>query len=232
MRDVNLLITITKRSDTEEFIKFYNKNDIAVIYTMVADGTARLRTLNLLGLEQTEKAVHFLIASGEKTRFLFRRLETRMQIDMPDRGVALAIPITSIGGARTMEYYLNGQEITERTETDMSAYKYELILTVLNKGYTDMVMDAARAAGAGGGTVIHAKGTGAKVAKKFFGVTLADEKEIVLIVANSSNKKDIMRAIMKQAGPGTEAHALTVSLPVSETAGFRLLEEDMEAQEE
>lgn len=230
MRDVNLVITITKRSDVEDFVKFYNKNEIPVVYTMVADGTARLRTLNLLGLEQTEKAVHMLIASGEKTRKLFRRLETRMQIDMPDRGVALAIPITSIGGARTMEYYLNGQEITQRKEEEMDAYKYELILTVFNKGYTDMVMDAARNAGAGGGTVIHAKGTGAKVAKKFFGVTLADEKEIILIVTKVDDKKNIMRAIMKEAGPGTEAHALTISLPVSETAGFRLLEED-DAQE-
>lgn len=226
MRDVNLVITITKRSDVEDFVKFYNKNEIPVVYTMVADGTARLRTLNLLGLEQTEKAVHMLIASGEKTRKLFRRLETRMQIDMPDRGVALAIPITSIGGARTMEYYLNGQEITQRKEEEMDAYKYELILTVFNKGYTDMVMDAARNAGAGGGTVIHAKGTGAKVAKKFFGVTLADEKEIILIVTKMADKKNIMRAIMKEAGPGTQAHALTISLPVSETAGFRLLEED------
>ena len=97
---------------------------------------------------------------------------------------------------------------------------YELIMAVYEKGHTDMVMNAAREAGAGGGTTIRAKGTGGNVAK-FFGVSLAEEKEIVFIVSHINKKKDIMKAIMQQAGVDTKAHALVFSLPVSETAGFR-----------
>ena len=96
----------------------------------------------------------------------------------------------------------------------------ELIVAIYEKGYTDMVMDAAREAGAAGGTTIRAKGTGAG-AQKFFGLSLAEEKEIVLIVSGASNKKDIMKAIMQKAGMDTKAHALVFSLPVTETAGFR-----------
>ena len=98
---------------------------------------------------------------------------------------------------------------------------YELIIAIYQKGYTDTVMDAARSAGAGGGTTIRAKGTGAKTAEKFFGISLAEEKEIVFIVSDVNKKKDIMRAIMHEAGTNTPAHALVFSLPVSETAGFR-----------
>ena len=97
---------------------------------------------------------------------------------------------------------------------------HELIVAIYEKGYTDLVMNAAREAGAGGGTTIQAKGTGAD-AEKFFGITLAQEKEIVFIVSHVNKKKDIMRAIMQQAGPDSKAHALIFSLPVSETAGFR-----------
>jgi hypothetical protein len=87
-----------------------------------------------------------------------------------------------------------------------------------------MVMDAARSAGARGGTTIKALGTGAKAAEKFFGISLADEKEIVFIVSDVEKKKDIMLSIMQGAGVKTKAHALVFSLPVSETAGFRFAE--------
>ena len=97
---------------------------------------------------------------------------------------------------------------------------YELIIAIYQKGYTDLVMDAAREAGAGGGTTIRAKGTAAG-AEKFFGLSLAEEKEIVFIVARMEQKKEIMKAIMQHAGVDTKAHALVFSLPVSETAGFR-----------
>lgn len=70
----------------------------------------------------------------------------------------------------------------------MKDTKYELLIAISNQGYTELVMDAARGAGAGGGTVVHAKGTGMEGAKKFLGVSLAEEKEIVLIVVKASIK--------------------------------------------
>ena len=95
-------------------------------------------------------------------------------------------------------------------------FNHELIVVILNEGYADLVMDAARAAGAGGGTVLHAKGTGSKRGEKFFGVSLADEKDMV----------SIMRAINENAGPGTKAGAICFSLPVSSVAGLRERDEE------
>ena len=97
---------------------------------------------------------------------------------------------------------------------------HELIVAIYERGHTDMVMDAAREAGAAGGTTINAKGTGAGT-EKFFGLSLAEEKEIVFIVSDVEKKKDIMKAIMQKAGVDSKAHALVFSLPVSDTAGFR-----------
>ena len=100
-------------------------------------------------------------------------------------------------------------------------FKHELIVVILNEGYSDFVMDAARSAGAGGGTVLHAKGTGSRRAEKFFGVSLAEEKDLIYIVAHSDEKAAIMRAISEAAGPGTKAGAICFSLPISSVAGLR-----------
>ena len=105
-------------------------------------------------------------------------------------------------------------------------FKHELIVVILNEGYADFVMDAARAAGAGGGTVLHAKGTGSRRGEKFFGVSLADEKDMVYIIAHADEKAAIMRAIHENAGPGTKAGAICFTLPISSVAGLREREKD------
>ena len=102
-------------------------------------------------------------------------------------------------------------------------FEHEVIFCVVNAGHADTVMDTAKEYGARGGTVIHAKGTGAKYAK-FFGLTLADEKEMIYIVSSTENKKNIMTSIIQGAGPHTDAHAIVFSLPVSDTAGLRIFD--------
>ena len=100
---------------------------------------------------------------------------------------------------------------------------HELIVAIANRGSMDLVMRAARSAGATGGTVLHAKGTGMELAKKFFGVSLASEKEMVLILAREADKRPIMKAVMSEAGIQSPAQSIVFSLPVGEVSGLRLL---------
>ena len=85
-----------------------------------------------------------------------------------------------------------------------------------------------RSAGAYGGTIIHAKGTGKEAAEKFMGVSLAAEKEMLFIVSKSEQKNAIMKAIMERAGLATRAKAIVFSVPVTDTAGLRLIEDEEE----
>ena len=221
MKDLYLLITIVQRSDAEEYEEFYRSHSVGVTYSIPCNGTAHARTLSLLGLEKTEKTMLFSAVSAKTLATLKRSLTVEMKIDLPNRGVAMAVGLSGIGGMRTLEYFMAGQETqAEETEEKKMHSEHELIVAIYEKGYTDLVMDAAREAGARGGTTIRAKGTGAG-AEKFFGISLAEEKEIVFIVSHGEKKKDIMKAIMQKAGVDTKAHALVFSLPVSETAGFR-----------
>lgn len=221
MKNLYWFVTIIQRSDSREYEEFYLSHDVNVTYSIPCNGTAHAKTLNLLGLERTEKTMMFSVVTYETLKTLKKRLTIDMKIDLPNRGVAMAIPLSGMGGMQAMEYFTNGQLIEpEETEEKKMQSDYELIVAIYEKGYTDMVMDAAREAGARGGTTVKAKGTAAG-AEKFFGLSLAVEKEVVLIVSSQEKKKDIMKAIMQKAGIETKAHALVFSLPVSETAGFR-----------
>lgn len=121
--------------------------------------------------------------------------------------------------------FISGGAAPDSSTPEMK-FDHELIMAVINEGHTDPVMDAARSAGAAGGTVLHAKGTGGKLSEKFLGVSLADEKEVVLIVSKSSEKAAIMRAIAEQTGVDTPAGAIAFSLPISSVAGLRVLDEE------
>ena len=221
MKNLYWFVTIIQRSDAREYEEFYLAHDVNVTYSTPCNGTAHAKTLNLLGLERTEKTMMFSVVTYETLRTLKKRLTVDMKIDLPNRGVAMAIPLSGMGGMQAMEYFTNGQ-LNEPNETEEKKMQsdYELIVAIYEKGYTDLVMDAAREAGARGGTTIKAKGTAAG-AEKFFGLSLAVEKEVVLIVSGQEKKKEIIKAIMQKAGVETKAHALVFSLPVSETAGFR-----------
>ena len=98
------------------------------------------------------------------------------------------------------------------------------ITVIANEGRSDLVMNAARSAGAKGGTVLHGKSTGAKDSEKFYNISISGEKEVILIVAEAAQKSEIMRSILKNAGPDSEAGAIVFSMPVSEVAGFGMFD--------
>lgn len=105
--------------------------------------------------------------------------------------------------------------------------KYELILVIVNRGFSDVVMDAAKEAGAHGGTVFLARGTGAKDTQKFFGITIQPEKEVVMILVPADKKRDIMRAVGRGANLTKEGRGVAFSLPVDDVVGVvRMMSEE------
>ena len=196
MQKMYLFITITKRDDSDEFTNFFNSKNVSVIYSTPCDGTVRQKTLSLFGLEKTLKTVHYCVVTHNKKNELIKTLTREMAIDLPNRGIAVAIPLTSMGGKRALEMYADGHENDSQEEQIMQEKQMELIVAICEKGYTETVMDAARDAGARGGTVVHAKGTGSKYTSKFFGISIAEEKEMIYIVASADQKKDIMRSLV------------------------------------
>lgn len=220
---MNYIISVVKPESLEAVIGISEQLSLPVSVKLRGRGTAVQSMLDLLGIESTEKRVLFSIADEEKTKSFFKELKHRLFIGVPGHGIAMAVPIKSIGGGKTLSY-LNGGQQNAKYQPELN-YAYELIVIIANEGRTDLVMNAAREAGATGGTVLHGKGTGDPETQKFLNVSLAHEKEVILIVAKSAQKSEIMRSILRSAGPSSEAGAITFSLPISEVAGFGLFED-------
>lgn len=228
MSGLNLMVTISDRNQVRRFLAFYKECNITVTLSSLGRGTAADEILDSFGLEAAEKAILFAMVTDAEWKEIKRGLEKQIKIDIPGTGIAFVIPVSSIGGKKQLQFLTEGRGFEKKEESTLKDTKYELLVVILNQGYTEMIMDAAREAKATGGTVIHAKGTGMKKAEQFLGVSLAVEKEMIFMVTKQEDKNPIMRAIMDKAGLESKAKAIVFSLPVTETAGMRLMEQTEE----
>ena len=85
---------------------------------------------------------------------------------------------------------------------------------------TERVVDAAKAAGATGATIIPARGTGIREAKTFFGLTLEAQTDVVLLLLEEKLVESVLTAVY-EAGrfkePGT---GIAFVLGVERTIGL------------
>ena len=226
MSEICLMTTIINRSMMPKILAFYQRQKVTVNFATLGRGTAASEVLDYFGLEGSDKAVLLAMVTDLVWKDIKKGLQMEFQIDVPGTGIAFTIPMGSIGGRRELLFLTENQGFEKGEESVLKETKYELLIVIANQGYSNLVMDAARETGAGGGTVIHAKGTGMERAEAFFGVSLASEKEIIFIVAKSGQKNGIMQSVMRGAGMETKAKAIIFSLPVTSTAGLRLMEEE------
>ena len=201
MSKVYMMMTITNRNKRKDFQTFFKEYGLPVFLETIGRGTAQSEVLDYFGLEESEKLLFLAIVTGETWKKLRRGLITKMLIDVPGTGVSFIVPLSSVGGRKTLQFLVNEQEFEKEEETAMKDTDYELLVAIANQGYIDTVMDAARAAKAGGWTVI---------------------------VTKSREKNQIMKAIMEQAGLDSKERTIVFSLPVTSVAGIRMLEEDIQ----
>ena len=216
------MITITGKNQGERFSSLFKTEQLPVMLLTLGAGTASSEMLDYFGMESREKIVIFTVVTQESWRRVKRQMEEKLNIDVPGTGISFIVPVSSVGGGKAFRYLLAGQAYIKEEETELKNTEFELIIVISNYGYNNLVMDAAREAGAGGGTVVHSRGTGREKAEKFLGVTLAEEKEMTFIVTRSEKKNDIMKAIMEKAGLESKAKSILFSLPVTETTGLRI----------
>lgn len=225
MSTLYLMVTITDRKRAKKFTSFYQSLGVDVMLTTTGRGTAVSEVLDYFGLEASEKTVFFSFVTDDRWKLVRNGLQKTLQIEIPGTGIAFLVPMSSVGGKNTLFFLTAGQEFQKGEESVLQDTKYELLVTIADQGNTDIIMDAARDAHAPGGTILHAKGTGMERAEQFLGFSLGMEKEMIFMVVKREDKNPIMKAIMEKA---RQAHAIVFSLPVTATAGMRLLEPESE----
>jgi nitrogen regulatory protein PII len=208
----------------------FKKENCSLCYLSKGHGTANSEILDVLGVGSTEKGVFLCLAQSAETVRLVQVVRRVMGARSAGAGIAFTVPFSAVtapilgmfenmlvesGAAKTPS---GTQQETNTKESNMEsvAIKNDMIISILNAGYSDAFMAAARKAGSRGGTVISARGLSTQLVKKFLGISVQEEKEIVLILANNETKVEIMQAISAGFGTSTKAAGLIFSLPVDQ----------------
>lgn len=250
MKGIDALISIVPRGRGDEVAHLCRQNGLTFTMTAPAYGAAGTHFLDYLGLNSLERDFVLSVSQGQFTHEMLNRLYDHFHMDAPNTGIAMSIPITGVSGPKALRYLAgyypppgeNPVQTSERKEThtmaaqsaldqtsDQEVFRttepggtreFDLIVTIVNRGFSDQAIEAAKDAGAKGATVLNARGTGIHELEKFFAISIQPEKELILTIVHRKATRDIMHAIIEAAGLQTEGRGLAFSLPVGEVAGI------------
>ena len=141
---MNYVLSVINPYGANIMKKICEELNLPIVLSSPCKGTATRNMLDLLGMESRDRRLFMTVASPEQTKELIQEQRKRLYIDAPGNGVTIGVPIKSVGGAKTLSFLSNGQNVKGAPTLN---YDYELILVIANQGATDQVMDAARSAG-------------------------------------------------------------------------------------
>lgn len=220
---LRMLVIILDEKADDKASAILKEAHLHLQFKLHGEGTANSELLDLLGLGSS-KLISICLLTKPDVDELMAKLTRELRLRARGNGIAFSLtlsgavaPIIRILGIDTQE--LIKKQFESEVEKMKSEALFELVLTVVNQGYSEDVMDAAKTAGATGGTVVHARQTYGEAAK-VWGISLQGEREIVAILAKREQKIDIMKAINMKFGIKSEANGVTISLPVDSVAGL------------
>ena len=214
------LVLVTTPKMRELVVKLFEESETPMHYAANGMGTAPSEIMDILGLGSTEKCITVSLLSKSVAEDMLKKMRKKLKIGSVNSGIAFTTPIISASKIIVSVLNRNEDDTNEKEGANMPENKYALIAAVVNQGYTENLMNAARSVGAGGGTVIHTHRVAGAIDAGVFGFGVEDEKEIVLIVASVENKTAIMQAISNECGIKTDAKGIVVSLPIESVIGL------------
>ena len=179
---------------------------------LLAQGTVKSKLLDFLGINQTEKEVILSIGEHTQLTHIMEELNRLHKVTRKNFGIAFIIPIT----------YANKQTENSQPDTQKEIHAMRsAIFTIVDRWRANEVVDATVAAGARGGTILHARGSGANQAKLIFDMEIEPEKEIVLTIVESAQVDPVVTAIRQHSDVEKDGHGILFVLPITESYGIK-----------
>ena len=223
--DYRVLCLITIPKLAAKAASLLEAEGVPIQYQFYAQGTASSRIMDMLGLGGVDKVVLISVMPGDFARAMLVKLKNALKLHNPNSGVAFTIVLT--GGNAGLIKLIDGLHPENVDTTDTAEGReidtmceYSMIVAFVNQGFSEDVMSAAGSVGAKGGTVFHCRRVAGEEALQFWGVTIQQEREIVVILTSKTEKAATMEAINEQCGVQSEAQGVVVSVPVDSVAGL------------
>ncbi|QQO10052.1 hypothetical protein [Breznakiella homolactica] len=224
---LKLVVFIIDWNKTNILTDVFEAEDVRFHFICKGRGTASSEILDLLGIGSSEKAVVLCLEQDIMVPQLLKQVSKKLGLHSPGAGIAFTIPLSGINNPIVQVFKESIREklknqLEKEVEHMSTEAKHDLIIAVVNQGYSDEIMAVAREAGATGGTVINARSVAHAGPVKFFGISVQDEREIITILAARDKKTAIMQAISQSYGISSEARGIVFSMPVDNINGLDL----------
>lgn len=224
--EARILLLITTPKLAQKAAALLDGYHVPLQYQFHGQGTASSEILETLGLGSIEKILLLCALPRPLADQVLRRLRKELRLGVStNSGIAVTLPINGGSGRLVRQLESLGPlpdtaTPPERSLTAMSECNYVMILTIVDQGFSDDVMSAARSAGATGGTVFNSRRLSSEETMQFWGMRVQEEREIVAIIAEAEHKVAIMQAISQACGIHSQAHGTVLSLPVDRALGL------------
>ena len=219
-----MLLLIATPKLVGKALGMFKEENIPIQYVFHAQGTATSEVMDMLGLDGVDKNILMGMMPKAFADGMLIKLRKKLHLGMPNTGIAFTLPLS--GSSGRVVQLMEGLEaedrprLLERRESGMTENEYSMIMAIVNQGFSEDVMNAARPKGASGGTVFHSRRIGNEEAMKFWKISVQEEREIVIILAQKEDKKAIMQAIGENCGMESKAQGIILSLPVDGIVGL------------
>jgi nitrogen regulatory protein PII len=212
-----LLLTVVRKGKAEKIVRATLQAGAEGGTMLLGTGTGILeKTFFGIPVTQAKELVLTLISAGRAEAAL-RAVSEAGRLEETGNGIALVVDVRGIAG---IAHRCAANDIKERQEMQQ-AIQFELIVTVINKGNAESVVEAARRAGAEGGTILFGRGTGIHEKATLFSIPIEPEKELILTLIDRTRTEAVLQAIRQETGLDEPGKGIAFVLPVERTAGIK-----------
>lgn len=225
--DYKFLVTIVKKGMASKIVKASRKAGAEGGTILYGKGTGIHEHASFFGIQlEPEKEIIFTLVSEKVMDCVLAAIVKEGKLDRPGTGVGFVIDTMQIAGiAHILGANIGHCNVDDKEiEINMNnPLKYDLIVTVVNKGISDVVVDATKRAGAEGGTILYGRGTGIHEQAKLFSIQIEPEKELVLTLITRDKTEQVLQAICEDAQLNEPSRGIAFVLPVERTVGINHL---------
>lgn len=176
-----------------KIIKYAKKFGITGSTVCLGKGTIKNSFLEFLAINESRKEIILMVGKRRIIYSTMEELNKKFSFDKPNKGVAFTVSIKEAIGARGLKEINYNPEESRGVEKSM----YNMIIVVVEKGNGEHVVEAANKAGSRGATIVNGRGSGIHETSKLFAMAIEPEKEIVMIISQSSLTEKIVSSIRK-----------------------------------
>jgi nitrogen regulatory protein PII len=213
-KEIELLCIVVNFGHGSDIIKFSKHHGITGGTIFLGKGTIKNAFLEFLDIAETRKEIVLMAAEATTAQAVLEELNKKFKFCKPHHGIAFSTSITSILGAKSF---------TSKVDKESRGVKnpmYNVIMTVVDKGKAESVIEAATKAGSKGGTIINARGSGIHETSKLFSMEIEPEREIVLILSESHLTETIASSITDDLHMNEPGNGIIFIQDVNKTYGL------------